>query len=244
MQLDPTVITDSWQLFVTGAFITLQLSLISFVLGLLLAVPVAALSMSSHAVLNGIAILYLAIIRGVPFIAIVFIVHYGTATMGARTPAFWSGVIALTLFASAYFSEVIRSTVSALPPGQWDSGRVVGMSRLQTLRYIIIPQSLGPMIPPGVNVTIMMIKESSVISAITVGELTYQGLVVQGNTFAPFEVFITVALIYWGITLAFSRVAIWAERRIGASQRSIRPVGGIAERYLTLSRPKRRAERS
>jgi polar amino acid transport system permease protein len=235
MQLDTTVITDSWRLFVEGTFVTLQLSAMAFVFGLALAIPVAVLSMSRYTALKAVAIVYLAIIRGVPFIALVFIVHYGTAALGARTPAFWSGTIALTLFASAYFSEVIRSTISALPPSQWDSGRVVGMSRWQTLRHIIVPQSVGPMIPPGVNVTIMMIKESSVISAITVGELTYQGLVVQGNTFAPFEVFITIALLYWAITLAFSQLAQWAERRIGRSQKSERPMGGIADRYLTLS---------
>ncbi len=238
MRLDPGVITDSWPLFVEGTLVTIQLSVLSFLLGLALAVPVAALSMSRHGVFRGSAMVYLAILRGIPFIALVFIVHYGTAASGARTPAFWSGVIALTLFASAYYSEVIRSTISALPPGQWDSGRVVGMSRLQTLRYIIVPQSLGSMIPPGVNVTIMMIKESSVISAITVGELTYQGLVVQGNTFAPFEVFITIALIYWGITLGVSRLGDRVERRIGRLQKSGRPTGGIAARYLTLTASK------
>lgn len=177
---------------------------------------------------------YLAVMRGVPFIVLVFLIHYGMPAFGIRASALFNGTAALTLFAGAYYSEIIRGCVVALPRGQWDSARVLGMSPFAAARHVIVPQIISPMIPPVVNCTMTMIKESSVLSAITVAELSYQGLVIQGNTFAPFEVFIAVACIYWAITFAFSRLATWYGRKAGSSGSAQQRMSPLAARFLTI----------
>ncbi len=233
MTLDPAVVLDSWPLFVAGTVVTLQVSAIAFVGGILLASAIVALSFSGGWIRVAIQV-YLGVLRGVPFIVLLFLVHFGMPFAGIRMPAYFNGTLALTLYASAYYSEVLRATVLGLPRGQWESARAIGMSRSAATRHIIAPQMLRPALPPTVNSTITMIKESSVMSAITVGELTYQGLVVQGNTFAPFEVFIAVAGLYWLIAFVLSRVAVAVERAVATGQGASARRNAIGERYLAL----------
>ncbi len=239
MTLDPWVVLDNWPLFLEGAWLTVRIAAAAFVGGLILGTVIAALHSTPVALVRWLVVVYLAVMRGVPFIIILFLVHFGLPFLGLRVPALATGVIALTLFASAYYAEVIRATALALPRGQWESARAIGMSPWEAARYVIGPQILAPAIPPITNYTMTMIKESSVLSAITVGELTYQGLIVQGNTFAPFEVFFAVAGIYWIITAGFARAARLLENR----QRGAVPEGitgqGIAARYLSLEAARR-----
>ncbi len=234
MNLDPTVITDYWPLFVEGAFLTLRLAAIAFVGGMLIGAVCATLSLLNIGPVRAIITVYLALMRGIPFIVIVFLVHFGLPAFGLRTPAIVTGTVALTLFAGAYYVEIIRGAVEALPKGQWESARAIGMSPFAAARHVIVPQIISPSIPPIVNCTMTMIKESSVLSAITVSELTYQGLIVQGNTFAPFEVFITVALTYWAITMLFHMLAQAYDRRFGASIGRSSRMSPIAARYLRI----------
>jgi His/Glu/Gln/Arg/opine family amino acid ABC transporter permease subunit len=234
MTLDPAVVLDNWPLFLQGALLTLRIAAIAFVGGLVLASALTALWFTGWGPVRALIGLYLAILRGVPFIVLLFLVHFGMPFAGIRISAFFNGTLALTLYASAYYMEVIRATVLGLPRGQWDSARAIGMSPFEATRHVIAPQILRPAIPPIVNVTITMIKESSVISAITVGELTYQGLVVQGRTFAPFEVFFAVAGIYWFVTFAFSRLALRLERALGSAQGIEARPTGLSARYLSL----------
>ena len=145
----------------------------------------------------------------------------------------FNGTVALSLFAGAYYTEIIRACVLSLPRGQWESARAIGMSPFAAARHIVVPQVLTPMVPPVVNCTMTMIKESSVLSSITVAELTFQGLVVQGNTFAPFEVFIAVAIFYWLITGLFGFAAGLLERRLNAG-RGNRTLSPLVARYLIL----------
>lgn len=234
MRLDPNVILNYWPLFLQGARVTAEIAAIAFVGGLLLASLVTAAGFSRLWLLRALVTGYLAVLRGVPFIVLLFLVHYGLPFAGVRISAWFNGTVALTLFASAYYAEVLRATVMSLPKGQWDSARAIGMSPWNATRHIIAPQILRPALPPTVNCTLTMVKESSILSAITVGELTYQGLVVQGNTFAPFEVFFAVAGLYWLMTFAFSRAAGWVDRRIGGVEDDGIARHALARRYLSL----------
>ncbi len=129
-------------------------------------------------------------------------------------------------------SSVPRS--SRLPRGQFESARAIGMSPAQAMRHVVAPQILRALVPPSTNMTLTMMKESAVLSSITVPELTYQGLVVQGNTFAPFEVFAAVASIYWLIAIVIADLSRRLERRVGAAQVEGTSRNRIAERYLSL----------
>jgi polar amino acid transport system permease protein len=233
MAFDPSVIIDYWPLLARGALLTLQIAFIAFVAGMVIGAVAATLSLMPFGPLRWIISFYLMVMRGIPFIVILFLVHYGLPAAGVRMSALFNGTAALSLFAGAYYTEIIRACVKALPAGQWESARAMGMSPVAAARFIILPQIRLPMVPPVVNTTMTMIKESSVISSITVAELTFQGLVIQGNTFAPFEVFIAVALIYWSITAAFAAIAGIYERRIGTTSSSSR-MTPLAARYLIL----------
>lgn len=234
MTLDPAVVLDNWQMFAEGALVTLRVTATAFVGGLILATIVAALSFTPLLAVRMAVSVYLAVLRGIPFIILLFIVHFGMPFAGVRLPALLTGSIALTLFASAYYAEVIRAAALSLPRGQWDSARAIGMSPLQAVRHVIAPQILAPSVPPLTNYTITMIKESSILSAITVGELTYQGLVVQGMTFAPFEVFFAVAGTYWALTACVARAARVLERRLREAEPKGATGDALAARYLSL----------
>lgn len=236
MNFDPNVILDYWPLFLEGAALTVRIVAIALVGGLILAAIITAASFIRFAPLKALIVVYLAVVRGIPFIIIVFLVHYGMPFAGFRLPALTTGTIALTLFASAYYAEVLRATVLALPRGQWDSARAVGMSPGEAVRHVILPQILRPALPPLTNYTMTMTKESSVLSAITVGELTYQGLVVQGNTFAPFEVFFVVAGLYWIITGLIARATLSLERRLGQEESASGALSPLGRKYLVLDR--------
>ena len=238
MSLDPMIVLNSWPAFLEGAILTLQIATVAFLAGMVLGSLAAVGALSPFAPIRAIVWVYVAIMRGIPFIVMLFLVHYGLPSAGIRSPALVNGMVALSLFAGAYYCEIIRGCVRALPKGQWESARAIGMSPVAAARHVVIPQIISPMVPPVVNCTMTMIKESSVLSSITIAELTYQGLVVQGNTFAPFEVFIAVALIYWLITGAFAALAGWYERRLGGEDRRHR-MSHIAARYLILEGPRR-----
>lgn len=233
MALDLSVITDNIPLFLEGAWMTLRIAAAAFAAGMAIGTLAAVASLSGIAPLRWLVTGYIAIMRGIPFIVLLFLIHYGLPAAGIRNPALVNGIAALSLFAGAYYTEIIRACVRALPKGQWESARAIGMSPFAAARIVIVPQILAPMVPPVVNCTMTMIKESSVISSITVAELTFSGLVVQGNTFAPFEVFIAVALLYWLICGLFATAARAFESRLAGTRRN-RGLTPLVGRYLIL----------
>jgi His/Glu/Gln/Arg/opine family amino acid ABC transporter permease subunit len=236
MGFDVSVFTTYWPLFLQGALLTIQVCLAAFVVGFALGTVLALLALVPLRPLRFLIGAYLAVLRGIPFIIILFLVHYGLPFAGVRLPAVFTGTIALSLFASAYFAEIVRAAIVALPKGQFESARAIGMSPGQAMRYVVAPQILRPLVPPSTNMTLTMIKESSVLSSITVAELTYQGLVVQGNTFAPFEVFAVVAGAYWLISIAVARAATLLERKAGGAQSKTVTRNSLADSFLSLER--------
>lgn len=142
--------------------------------------------------------------------------------------------IALAFFASSYFAEIIRGAILAVPKGQMEAARAIGMSYFQGLYEIVAPQTVRLLLPPSTNTSISMVKETSVLSTITVAELTYQGLVIQGETFAPFEIFLTTAAIYWMITAIFAYLMHRTEKAFGASQGAHHARSSQADKYLLI----------
>ena len=177
---------------------------------------------------------YVGCLRSVPFIIILFVLYYGLPFAGIRLPAFLVGVVALAVFSSAYYAEVIRAAVQAIPSGQFDSARAIGMTYPQAMWHVITPQILRAVVPPSTSTTLSMMKESAVLSSITVPELTYQGLVVQGDTFAPVEVFAAVTILYWAMAIVIAAIARQAEARFGRYQTRAVMRSQIAARYLSL----------
>ena len=156
---------------------------------------------------------FIEIFRNTPFIIQVFLFYYVLPFYGIRFPAEYVGTIALAAFGSAYFAEVIRGGIDAIPKGQLESAKAIGMSDWQAMRNIILPQTLPIILPPLTNQTLSLLKESAILSTITVQELTMSGIRVQGETFSPFEVFIMVAILYWALNETIATFMRWLEKR-------------------------------
>ena len=236
MHFDPLLLLDYWDILLKGAGLTIQITAMALVLGYALGIAVALLALAPARPLKLIAGIYVEVLRNIPFIIILFLVYYGLPFSGIRLPALFAGTLALSLFVSAYYAEIVRAAILALPRGQFESARAIGMSPAQAMRHVVGPQVLRTVIPPSTNMTLTMMKESAVLSSITVPELTYQSLVVQGNTFAPFEVFAAVTLIYWLIAAILAEISRRLEKRVGLAQAENVARNRIADRYLSLER--------
>lgn len=237
--MDYAVVTNNWPLFAKGIWMTIQVSLAAIVLGFCIAFCIALIRTSRFRVLRIVASVYVEVLRNIPFVILLFIFFYGLPFAGIRLPGQVAGTIALSMFASAYYGEIIRGAMAAVPRGQVEAARAMGFTFPQTLRDVIIPQMWKFALPPMAGTTTMTVKESSILSTITVAELTYQGLIVQGMTFAPFEVFFAVAGLYWIYTAFLSHLFKRAEKHLGSSELAAVYRSPIAHKYLTLDAGRR-----
>lgn len=179
-----------------AAWVTVQISLLSLILGLVLAITLAALRLSPLAILRWGAKLYVSVFRGTPCLVQLFIIYFGGPQIGIELEPFSAAIIGLGMNIAAYMSESIRGAIENVDSGQEEGARSIGFSRGQTLFYIIIPQALKLMIRPlGVN-AIGLIKGSALVSAISVVELTYTAQRFISSTYKPFEIFMVSALLY------------------------------------------------
>lgn len=240
MAFDPFLLVDYWPLLLEGTVLTLAVSAAAAVVGYVLGIAVALVGLVPSRPARLAAGLYIEVLRDIPFIIILFVTYYGLPFAGVRLPATFVGTLALALFVSAYYAEIVRAAIVALPRGQFESARAVGMSPLAAMRHVVGPQILRAAIPPSTSMTLTMMKESAVLSSITVPELTYQSLVVQGNTFAPFEVFAAVAAIYWLLAAGFAELARRLERRAGAAYGDEVAHSRLSDRFLSLDARRRR----
>ena len=176
---------------------------------------------------------FIEIFRNTPFIIQVFMFFYVLPFYGLYLPADYVGMVALALFGSAYFAEVIRGGINAVPNGQLESARATGMSDWKAMRYIILPQTLPIILPTMTNQTLSLVKESAVLSTITVSELTMAAIKVQGETFRPFEAFIMIALMYWALNETIAIIMRRVERKFSKRSNSGR-ANGIACEDLAL----------
>jgi len=234
MAFDITVITGNWALFAQGAAVTLLVAATSVVVAFALAVPLALMALSRRQLLRWSAAVYLECFRNLPFIVILYIFFYGLPMLQLQLPEIATGIIALSCFASAYLSEIVRGAILSVPAGQMEAARAIGMSYIRGMWEIVAPQTLKFLIPPCTNTSISMLKETSVLSAITVGEITYQGLIVQGRTFAPFEVFLTTACLYWLMTSAFAALMGRAERSNNTTRSAPQTRRSLADQFLKI----------
>jgi polar amino acid transport system permease protein len=232
--LDLSVITSNWQYFAHGIGVTILVTTAATILGFCIAFIVALLRTSAFLPLRIAAGAYVEVLRNIPFIILLFIFFYGLPFAGIRIPERLAGTIALAMFASAYYGEILRGAMAAVPHGQVEAAQAMGLTNRQILRDIIVPQMWKFALPPMAGTTTMAVKESSILSTITVSELTYQGLIVQGMTFAPFEVFFAVAGLYWIFTALLSWGFRRTERAVGSPEMEAVFRSRVARKYLSL----------
>jgi cystine transport system permease protein len=200
-----TLIGDSlWPLLKATVSSTIPLTLISFVLGLAVALAVALMRLSHVPVVSWIARAYISLIRGTPLLLQLFIIYYGLPALGVRFDPFPAAILAFTLNVGGYAAEVIRSAILSVPKGQWEAASTVGMSYVTTLRRVVLPQAARTAIPPLSNTLISLVKDTSLASTIQVTELLRVAQEVAAPTYQFFALYGVAAVYYWVVCLALS----------------------------------------
>jgi len=214
MTLDWNLIESSVPLLAAGLLTTLRISSIAMLLGLALGAVFGLCSLSRSATVRFCVRAYVDFIRGTPLLIQIFLVYFALPEIGINLPEFWAGVIALGLNAAGFLSEIFRAGLTSIEKGQAEAARSVGMRHHQILLHVLLPQSLRTVLPPATNELISLVKGSALLSVISVYELTRAGQAVIAVHFAPFEIFILIALYYYLTVSALAWLSRWLERKL------------------------------
>jgi cystine transport system permease protein len=205
------ILSDSFfPILQAGLYFTIPLTLISFVLGILLAFFTALARISNIRALNAIANFYVWIFRGTPLLVQLFILFYGFPSIGLTLNPFPAAVIGFTLNVGAYSSEIIRAAIQSIAKGQWEAAFSIGMTKSQAMRRIILPQAVRVSLPPLGNSFISLVKDTSLAATITVTEMFQKGQQIASVTYEPLWLYIEVAFIY----LIFSTFLSYLQARL------------------------------
>ncbi|HEA6172582.1 TPA: ABC transporter permease subunit [Staphylococcus aureus] len=218
MNDDSGFISKYGSFFLKGIKITILISLIGVALGSILGAFVALMKLSKIKIISWIASIYIEILRGTPMLVQVFIVFFGiTAALGLDISALVCGTIALVINSSAYIAEIIRAGINAVDKGQMEAARSLGLNYRQTMKSVIMPQAIKNILPALGNEFVTLIKESSIVSTIGVGEIMFNAQVVQGISFDPFTPLLVAAALYFVLTFVLIRIMNMIEGRLNAS---------------------------
>ena len=206
-----------------GAYLTLELVAIAVLVGLIIAIPLGMARASRHWYVRALPFSYIFFFRGTPLLLQLFLVYYGLAQFDAvkqgplwpylRDP-YWCALIAMTMHTAAYIAEIIRGAIQAVPPGEVEASRSLGMSRAQTMWHIILPRAARIGLPAYSNEVILMLKASSLASTITLLELTGMARTIIARTYLPVEIFFAAGLFYLAMTFILVQVFRWLERKL------------------------------
>jgi polar amino acid transport system permease protein len=190
---------------------TLLLTLVASVLGGMLALVISMARVSLNVVAREASRVYMSVIQGIPVLMVLFLSYYGLAQAGLELPPIVAASIALSIYASAYLGDIWRGAIQSVHPQQWEASGSLALTRMQQYRHVILPQSVRIALPPTVGFLVQLVKNTSIVSIVSVIELTRAGQLVNNLTFEPFKVFITVALIYLAICYPMSRASRYLE---------------------------------
>ncbi len=209
------ILIDSlWPMIKAGLQFTIPLTLISFALGLVLAIAVALVRLWKIPVLSQIAGIYVWIIRGTPLLVQLFIIFYGLPSIGVEFDPFPAAVIGFTLNMGAYNSEIVRAAIQSISNGQWEAASSLGMTRGQALRRIILPQAARVSVPPLSNSFVSLVKDTSLAYTITVIELFQVAKQITATTYEPLLIYCEVAVLYLVLCTILNALQNVMEKRL------------------------------
>lgn len=212
--LTPAELARFAQAFAT----TLAISAAGILLAVLLAMPLAIALRSRSALLRRPARLYTEFMRGAPLVILLFLLYYGGPSVGVLLPATTIGVVGLGFYGAAYFAEIFRAGLSGVPRGEVEAARLLRLSRAQCFLRIEAPQAARLCIAPATGQAIALVKESAVLSIITIGELTKVAGEISNMSFAVVTPYLTAALLYWALVELVARLGLRAERILSATE--------------------------
>ena len=193
---------------------TVEVCVLALIGAVLVGTAIAVMRASAFPVLKSIAAVYVDIFRNIPFIVQLFFFYYGLPELGIYVDAFITGVIALSIAGGAFASDIIRAGILAIDPGIIEAGQVYGLSKRTLLIKIVMPIALRMSIRPLGSVLINLILTSSILSTITLNELTGNAKIVASETFRPFEIYFVLLLVYAGLTYLLSIAIALVHRRL------------------------------
>jgi len=208
------VILEYLPMFLTGLRSTFLISIVSIILALATGIIACACRISPIKTVKYPAIAYIEIIRSTPLLVQIYFLYFGLPTLGIRIPELQTGILALMLNSGAYIAEIIRAGISSVDEGQLEAGISSGLNYVQRMRFIILPQALGVTVPPLLGQAIVLVKDSALLSLISVAELTRCGQTMTSERFMPSEAFFTVAFFYMCIYFVLKALADWSQRKL------------------------------
>ncbi len=210
------ILSDSFfRILIPGLTVTIPLTVISFSLALVIAIIVALIQFAKVKILKDIARFYVWVIRGTPLLVQLFVVFYGLPNVGILIDPFPAAVIVFAINEGAYCAETIRAGLEAVPYGQMEAGECVGMSYMQIMRRILLPQALRISFPTLANSVISMIKDTSLAANITVTEMFMATQRIVARTYEPLALYIEVGLIYLVFCTVLTRLQRYGEKKLG-----------------------------
>jgi len=226
--MDFSVVVEYFPRLLEGAWVSLQLVLISIILGGVFALPIALARISPVAWIRAIPFAYIFFFRGTPLLVQIFLVYYGASQFDAVRESilwpilkepFWCAIIAFTLNTSAYTAEIFRGAIQAIPEGEVEACKVVGMSKVQMYRRVLLPRAFGIVLPAYGNEIILMLKGSALASTITILDLTGMARTIIARTYTPMEIFLAAGAIYLVISVViiaiFRQIELRQNRYLG-----------------------------
>lgn len=200
-----------------GVLITIKISIVAFVIATMLGVIFAVFRISNYRSLRIFGFVYVETIRNTPLLVQILFSYFIISHI-FDLDGFYVAVVTLSLFEGAYIAEIVRGAIVSIERGQWDAGTALGMNRFKLLRYIIFPQALPSIIPPLGNILVTTVKDSSLLSVISIYELTFQAQKIVSETFLTFEIWFLVALIYFLINIIIIRLLRYFEKYLEVSR--------------------------
>ncbi|EKS4342232.1 MULTISPECIES: amino acid ABC transporter permease [Clostridium] len=214
MELNFDIVFRNLPFLLKATLVTIKITLLSFIMAIILAFIVGVLRTYKFSkILDLILNAYVEIFRGSPLLIQLFFIYYGLPSVGIAMDAEVAAVIGLALNGAAYMSEIIRAAILSIDRGQEEAGFSLGYTRFQNLRYIILPQAVQISVPPLVNGFSSLLKDTSLVSVISITELTRSGNLIYSRTARPFEVYLTLGLFYFVLTYIVSLCSKFIEKR-------------------------------
>ena len=222
LNLDWSVAIDALPFLLSGIKWTIIIALVGLIFGFIIGVAMGLARTSKKKLVYLLGTIYVEAIRGTPILVQAVYLYFGLnqillQTVGWKIDPIPAGIVAISINSGAYIAEIVRGSVQSIEKGQVEAGRSLGLSHFKTFYYIVWPQALKRMIPPLGNQFIISLKDTSLFSVIAVGELLRQGQIVVSATFAAFEIYTVVAILYLIMTLSISAVLRRVERRLDVS---------------------------
>lgn len=201
MDLDFSPVWSGWPQLLQGALVTVEVTSVSLLLGCVLGLLIGIGRLHpERSIFYSLCTAYLAVIRGTPLLVQLFILFFGLPQFGIMLPAFLCGVLGLGIYSGAYVSEIVRGAIQSIDRGQMEAARSIGLSSRQAMWNVILPQAVVRMIPPLGNEFIALIKNSALVSLLTIHDLMHEGQKIISVSYRSLEVYLAIALMYFVLT--------------------------------------------